>query len=79
VEELQKNWKALLAEGADVASGTEALKLSNDEWKKRLSPQAYDVLRKEGTERPDRARWTAKNAPACSCARAAACRCSARR
>ena len=51
VEELQKNWKALLAEGADVATSTEPLKLSNDEWKKRLSPQAYDVLRKEGTER----------------------------
>ena len=51
VEQLQKNWKALLAEGADVASGTEALKLSNDEWRKRLAPQAYEVLRKEGTER----------------------------
>jgi peptide-methionine (R)-S-oxide reductase len=51
VEELQKNWKSLLAEGADVARSAEPLKLSNDEWKKRLSPQAYDVLRKEGTER----------------------------
>ena len=51
VEELQKNWRTLLAEGADVANSTEPLKLSNEEWKKRLSPQAYDVLRKEGTER----------------------------
>jgi peptide-methionine (R)-S-oxide reductase len=51
VEELQKNWKTLLADGADVASGTEPVKLSNEEWKKRLSPQAYEVLRKEGTER----------------------------
>ena len=51
VEELQKNSKTLLAEGAEVASGTEPLKLSKEEWKKRLSPQAYEVLRKEGTER----------------------------
>ncbi len=51
VEELQKNWKSLLAEGADVASSAEPLKLPDAEWKKRLPPAAYDVLRKEGTER----------------------------
>ena len=51
VEELQKNWKTLLAEGADVASGTEPVKLSGEEWRKRFPSQAYDVLRKEGTER----------------------------
>ncbi|MFH1045021.1 MAG: peptide-methionine (R)-S-oxide reductase MsrB [Pseudomonadota bacterium] len=51
VEELQKNWRTLLAEGADVASDTELLELSKEEWKKRLSPQGYDVLRKDCTER----------------------------
>lgn len=51
VAELQKHWKALLAEGADVASSTEPVKLSQDQWRQRLSPEAYAVLRKEGTER----------------------------
>ncbi len=50
VEELQKNWKMLLADGADVATTTEPLKLDNTEWRKRLKPEAYDVLRREGTE-----------------------------
>jgi len=27
------------------------VKLSKDEWKKKLSPAAYDLLRNEGTER----------------------------
>jgi len=51
VEDLQKNWKTLLAEGADVAASAEPLKLPDAEWKKRLSTAAYDVLRHEGTER----------------------------
>ena len=79
VEELQKNWKLLLADGADVASSAEPLKLSDAEWKKRLSPAAYDVLRHEGTEPPAAARWTRRSDPACSCARVADCRCSPRR
>lgn len=49
-QELQKTWKSLLADGADVAQTTTPLKLTNDEWKKRLTPEAYNVLREEGTE-----------------------------
>lgn len=51
LEELQKNWKEYLAEGADVVLSTEALKRSEAEWKQSLSPAQFDVLRREGTER----------------------------
>lgn len=50
MEDVQKNWKALLAGDADIAPNAEPLKLSNDEWKKRLEPAAFQILRKEGTE-----------------------------
>jgi peptide-methionine (R)-S-oxide reductase len=51
VEELQKNWKSLLAEGTELPSSTEPLALSKDEWRKRLSPEQFKILRLEGTER----------------------------
>jgi peptide-methionine (R)-S-oxide reductase len=52
VEELHKNWKDYLAEGATVALATEPLKRSEAEWKQSLSSEQFEVLRREGTERP---------------------------
>lgn len=51
IEALQKSWKTLLAEGFKAPQPSEAIKLPAAEWKKRLSPPAYGVLREEGTER----------------------------
>ena len=38
---------------ASSLSGDDSLSsLTNSDWKKKLSPEAYNVLRQEGTERP---------------------------
>ena len=52
VEALQKNWKALLAEGVTVPLPTEPLKLTKQEWRKRVDASQFYILREEGTERP---------------------------
>jgi peptide-methionine (R)-S-oxide reductase len=51
VDALQKNWRMLLAEGVRVPSAADKVKLSNDDWRKRLDKMAFNVLREEGTER----------------------------
>jgi len=51
IQEMQDNWKTFLAPGTQVPNAAEALKLSKDEWKKRLQGLSYSVLREEDTER----------------------------
>ena len=52
IENLQKNWKALLPDGTKLPSPSEPLKLSKEEWRKRLDPTQFNILREEGTEPP---------------------------
>jgi len=51
IETMQKNWQSFLAAGAQVPSAAEPLKLSKDEWRKRLEGLSFNVLREEATER----------------------------
>jgi peptide-methionine (R)-S-oxide reductase len=63
IETLQQNWKTFLPGGAAVPSPAEPLKLSKDEWKKRLPAEAYKVLREEGTERAGTSPLNAEKRP----------------
>ena len=49
---IQRDWTALLAKDANVASSTAPLQKSEAEWKQTLSEPQFFVLRKESTERP---------------------------
>ena len=49
IEELQKSWKTLLADGADIAASAAPLNRPNTEWKKTLSPAAYGAQEHMGS------------------------------
>ena len=76
IQELQKNWKTHLAENFKAPLPTEPLKLSKEEWRKRLPPQAYTVLRDEAPSAPAPAPSTTRSVKASMPAPAVTCRCS---
>lgn len=47
-------WSAVYAGAESKTRGQQKLTRSDEEWRRLLTPEQYDVLRKEGTERP----WT---------------------
>ena len=51
VEEIQAHWKELLPPDLHAEVSTEALEIGNEDWRKKLDPGAFEVLRHEGTER----------------------------
>src|SRR5918998_2170872 len=52
IEQMQKNWRSLLAKDFKAPAPSEPLKLSKDEWRKRLDSTQFQILREEGTEAP---------------------------
>ena len=65
IENLQTNWKALLAEGTKLPLPSEPLKLSKEEWRKRLDPTEFNILREEGTEPARHEPSEQRKAPRC--------------
>ncbi|HVF63327.1 MAG TPA: peptide-methionine (R)-S-oxide reductase MsrB [Casimicrobiaceae bacterium] len=57
---MRSQWKTFLPANATVPEPSAPLKLSNEEWRKRLSPEQYKVLRDEGTERAGTSRLNAE-------------------
>lgn len=52
VEKIQQRWSEFLPKNFEPPSPSPAISRSKAQWRETLSPEAYDVLRKEATERP---------------------------
>ncbi len=52
VQVLQANWHDFVPAGVNLPGPNTMLRRPNEEWRKLLTPQQYNVLREEGTEYP---------------------------
>lgn len=52
VEAIRARWREFLPAGFKPPSAASKLELSSAQWRQRLTESQYDVLRKDGTERP---------------------------
>ncbi len=60
IGEMRSEWKQFLPASANVPAPTPPLKLSAEEWRKRLTAEQFNVLREEGTERPGSSKLNAE-------------------
>jgi peptide-methionine (R)-S-oxide reductase len=63
IQAMQNNWRSLLAASFKAPAPTEVLKLSKDEWRKRLDKAQFNILREEGTERAGTSALNAEKRP----------------